>query len=223
MPKPYQVCKGVFQVGGSGLSHPNDCSVYVVDAGSLVMIDAGAGESFDELVANIKGAGLPLEKLKAVIVTHAHIDHVGPLSRLRQKYGLEIIVHELDAPGIETGRGIGAEFYGVDYRPCPVDRRITGEDTTLTIGNRQFRLLHIPGHTPGSLAVVIDCDGNKVLFGQDIHGPYLPRWGGDPVAARKSLQKLLDLKADILCEGHFGVYRPAEAVDRYIRGYLEGL
>jgi glyoxylase-like metal-dependent hydrolase (beta-lactamase superfamily II) len=62
-----------------------------------------------------------------------------------------------------------------------------------------------------------------VLFGQDIHGPYFPHWGADLAAARRSLQKLIDLKADILCEGHFGIYRPAEQVERYIKQFIGSL
>jgi glyoxylase-like metal-dependent hydrolase (beta-lactamase superfamily II) len=62
-----------------------------------------------------------------------------------------------------------------------------------------------------------------VLFGQDIHGPYYRDWGADPEQAKASLQKLIELKADILCEGHFGIYRPASAVEDYIRGYMERL
>jgi glyoxylase-like metal-dependent hydrolase (beta-lactamase superfamily II) len=81
----------------------------------------------------------------------------------------------------------------------------------------------VPGHTPGSMAVLLETEGKKVLFGQDIHGPYVPAWGADPARARESLRKLLSLKADILCEGHFGVYQPAAAVADYVRGYVESL
>ena len=51
----------------------------------------------------------------------------------------------------------------------------------------------------------------------------LPSWGGDPPTAKISLLELIDLKADILCEGHFGIYQPAEKVEQYIRGYMENL
>ncbi len=223
MSRPHRIWQDVYQVGGSGLSHPDDCSVYLVDAGDLVMIDAGAGRSFDRLVDNIRSLGLSPEKLKAVIVTHAHIDHVGALAQFRTRYRVEIIAHELDAPGIETGKGIGAEFYGMDYAPCAVDRRVWGAGASLDIGRHRFHLVHIPGHTPGSIAVYLDIAGRRVLFGQDIHGPYVPEWGAEPERARKSLRKLIELKPDILCEGHFGVYEPAEVAKDYIMQYLDRL
>lgn len=223
MSRPYRIWQDVYQIGGSGISHPDDCSVYLVDADDLVMIDAGAGSSFDRLVDNIRSLSLSPEKLKMVIATHAHIDHVGALFQFRGRYGAEVVAHELDSPGIESGRGIGAEFYGVDYSPCPVDRMVSGAEASLSIGRHHFRLLHMPGHTPGSIAVYLDIAGKRVLFGQDIHGPYMSQWGAEPAKAKQSLRRLIELKADILCEGHFGVYQPAETVKNYIRQYMDSL
>lgn len=210
-------------IGGSGLSHPNDCSVYLIDAGDLVFIDCGAGDSFDELLANIRSLALDPNKLTTILVTHRHIDHIGSLKRFKDEFGVQIIAHELDANAIESGIGTGADAYGVDYEPCTVDIRITGEVETLSFGLYQLTTIHIPGHTDGSIAAYIDMPDGRVLFGQDIHGPYLPQWGADINKARQSLQKLIDLKADILCEGHFGIYKPSTAVEKYIRGYLNNL
>ncbi|MCX6000363.1 MAG: Zn-dependent hydrolase, partial [Chloroflexi bacterium] len=56
--KPFKVWQGVYAVGGSELSHPNDCSVYLIAGGNeLVLIDCGAGNSFDTLVGNIQSLG----------------------------------------------------------------------------------------------------------------------------------------------------------------------
>ncbi|MEW6034694.1 MAG: Zn-dependent hydrolase, partial [Chloroflexota bacterium] len=74
----------------------------------------------------------------------------------------------------------------------------------------------------GSIAALLDV-GKKVLFGQDIHGPYYPQWGSDPDRALASLRKLSSLQADILCEGHFGTYEPATAVKDYIESYVREL
>ncbi len=223
MGKPFKVWKDVYMIGGAELSHPYDCSVYLLDADDLVLIDAGAGKSFNKLVANIRNLGFATERLKAILVTHAHIDHIGSLHQFQESFCIQIIAHELDAGKIEQGRGVGAEFYGVDYQPCRVDVRIKGDEESLRFGNDELKTIHIPGRTPGSIAAHVDMDGKRVLFGQDVHGPYYREWGADPAKAKLSLEKLLDLKADILCEGHFGIYQPADAVGSYIRGYLDSL
>ena len=213
----------VYIIGSSAISHPYDCCVYLVNAGELVLIDAGAGQSFNRLVDNIYALGFAPEQLNSIIVTHGHIDHIGALAEFRKKYGVKVIAHELDAPAIESGNGTGADVYGVDYQPCPVDVKINGAEHDLHYSQHDLKLIHIPGHTPGSIAVYVEITGKRVLFGQDIHGPYEAEWGGDRKQAIASLEKLVDLKADMLCEGHFGIYQPGDRVKRYIESYIYNL
>jgi len=221
--EPFEICKDVYQVGGSSLTSPDDCSIYLVDGGSeLVLIDSGTGRSFEKIVKNIERLGLSPRNLKYIIATHAHIDHIGSLARFKEEFNSRILAHKLDSEGIETGIGVGAHWYGVIYKPCPVDIKIDRDQEELSVGKHVLKLLHIPGHTPGSIACYIDIAGKRVLFGQDIHGPYhLP--GGDRKMAKFSLKKLLDLRADILCEGHFGIFEPKEEVKSYIERYISQL
>lgn len=58
MERPFRVWKDVYAIGGSDLSHPADCCVYLIDAGELILIDSGAGESFNRLVDNIEALGV---------------------------------------------------------------------------------------------------------------------------------------------------------------------
>jgi glyoxylase-like metal-dependent hydrolase (beta-lactamase superfamily II) len=221
MTKPFRVWKEIYAIGGPELTHPYDCYVYLISGDEMVLIDSGAGESFDLLVDNIQSLGFKPEKLRVVIATHAHIDHIGALYRLQKKFGTQIIAHELETRAIETGIGIGAEFYSVAYKPCKVDIKLSSPEEVLQYGGYELKIIHIPGHTPGSVAVYVDME-KRILFGQDIHGPYFLK-GADPAQAKISLQKLIDLEADILCEGHFGIYQPAAEVKRYIEGYLYSL
>ena len=223
MRKPFQVWEDVYAIGGPDLSGPADCCVYFIGGREPVMIDAGAGNSFDRLVANIESLGFDPRKLAAIIITHAHIDHIGALGRFQEKFSIKLISHELDSEAIETGKGTGAEFYGVSYQPCKIDHKLTIAEENLTFGPHELRIIHIPGHTSGSIAVYVDMAGKRVLFGQDIHGPYYPEWGADLANARASLRKLSELNAYILCEGHFGIYQPANEVKRYIEGYLQSI
>ncbi len=224
MSAPFRVIDSIYMVGSSEVSDSMDCCIYLVDAGELVLIDTGAGKSAGRVVDNIQAMGLMPEKLSTIIITHAHIDHIGSLYALKTKYNAKVIAHEADAQAIESGKKVGAEYYGVKYRTCKVDIKLQGESSNFKIGAFEFQFLHIPGHTPGSVVVILnDVGGEKVLFGQDIHGPYHPMWGGEPLKAIKSLEKLREIRADILCEGHYGVIRPAEEVDEFISEYIDGL
>ena len=223
MSKAKSICDRVYAVGGSGLSAPEDAYVYVIDAGSeLVMIDAGVGYGKKRIEENIRSMGWQPAQGWHIIATHCHIDHIGGLYAWKEQYGPKIIAHEMDRAGIEGENDLltAASMYGVSYKPVKVDLLLRGEEESLLLGDLDFHFLHTPGHTPGSISVYIDTKDGRVLFGQDIHGPFSDSWNSDLGEWRQSMKKLLDLKADVLCEGHAGVYR-GEKVGGYIRGYLK--
>jgi glyoxylase-like metal-dependent hydrolase (beta-lactamase superfamily II) len=134
-----------------------------------------------------------------------------------------VIVHELDAAAMESGDPVktAAEWYNLSFPPTPVDYQLSEVREVLKFSRGELLCLHTPGHTPGSISVILDYDGKRVLFGQDIHGPFSDSFGSDLAAWKKSMEVLLGLQADILCEGHFGIYRPEAEVKRYIQNYLE--
>ena len=223
MSKAKEICDRVYAVGGYGLSGPEDCCVYLVDAGrELVLIDSGAGLSMDRIEENIRSAGFEPAQLLHIIATHCHIDHIGGLATLVKRYGSKIIAHELDRAGIEGENDelTAASMYGIEYQPVKIDILIKGEAEKLQLGDLEFDFIHTPGHTPGSISPYIDTKDGRVLFGQDIHGPFSPSWGSDLIQWRKSMEKLLALKADVLCEGHAGVYK-GNKVEKYIESYLD--
>jgi len=213
----------VYQVGGSHITDPKDCSIYLIDAGELILIDTGAGASVQKIVRNIENAGLDPRMLSTVILTHCHIDHIGGARFFKEEYGAKVIMHERDAVVVAQGDPImtAAHWYGVNLLPLPVDVVIEEEERRMTIGTSDIVCLHTPGHTPGSLSVYMDIEGRRILFGQDIHGPFLKEFGSDLKTWTSSMKKLLALEADILCEGHFGIYEPRERVREYIETYLE--
>jgi len=223
MSKVKSICDRVYAVGGSGLSAPEDAFVYLVDAGSeLVLVDSGVGYSISRIEDNIRSLGFEPARVWHIIATHCHIDHIGGLSAWKERYGSRIIAHELDRAGIEGENNAltAASMYGVDYRPVKVDTLLAGEAQEIVLGDMKFHFLHTPGHTPGSISVYIDTRDGRVLFGQDIHGPFSPDWGSDLQMWHASMQKLLALRADILCEGHAGVYR-GDKIGKYIESCLK--
>ncbi|MDD3363496.1 MAG: MBL fold metallo-hydrolase [Syntrophomonas sp.] len=223
MKKIIEVCPHIYQVGGNSLSYPQDCCVYLVEGDSeSVLIDAGAGKSASLLVDNMKQSGIDIDAIKYIIATHGHIDHIGGLKALQESLQAQVVAHSLELPAIQEGLAhlTAASWYGVNYQKVIVDRVLIGAQETIQVGNMTMVCMHTPGHTQGGISVYVDTGGLRVLFGQDIHGPFNREWGSDLKQWRISMQALVDLKADILCEGHFGIYQPAAAVRDYIEGYL---
>jgi len=219
-----RITEGVYLVGGMDYSHPQDAAVYVVSCGEgLVMIDCGAGKEPDVIVDNIREAGLDPGRLTTLVLTHCHVDHIGSASFFREKFRCTVVAHDLDADAVESGDPslTAARWYNSRLPKTTVDSRLTGELETITCGSDEIHCLHTPGHTPGSISVYIDRQGKRILFGQDIHGPFNREFRSDIAQWRRSMEKLLALEADVLCEGHFGIYKPAARVEQYIRGYLD--
>jgi glyoxylase-like metal-dependent hydrolase (beta-lactamase superfamily II) len=80
MSRAKSICNSVYVVGGSELSAPEDAYVYLVDAGSeLVMIDAGVGYGMKRIEENIRSLGWQPAQVWHIIATHCHIDHIGGL------------------------------------------------------------------------------------------------------------------------------------------------
>lgn len=213
-----EVFKDVYHVGDSG------CSVFLVDTHSedgLVLIDCGMSLG---MIKRIKKGGLNPMDIQHCILTHFHIDHIGCCSALKEfNKKVKFYAHELDALPIEEKgheKETAARWYGVDYKPIKLEKRFKGSLEILKFGNYEFQCIHTPGHTPGSISIVLEVDDTKILFGQDLHGPMIPGISNFE-DYQNSLRELLDLRADILCEGHFGIYQPASHVKRYIEGYIE--
>ena len=219
-----EIINGVYLVGGPGITSADDAAIYLIDfVGELVLIDAGAGRSSSQIVRNIERLGFNSAAISNLILTHCHIDHIGSAPFFKKQYGTKILIHELDAKAVESGdsRKTAANWYGTTFPPTALDRKLKGEHETLKFGSEELHCLHTPGHTPGSIALYLGRAGKRVLFGQDIHGPFHRDFDSDIEAWKKSMQKLLGLNADILCEGHFGIFQPKERVRGYIERYLE--
>jgi len=216
-----RVLEGIHLVASSAFTSSGDCEAYLVATGgdSCVLIDAGCDPTASGLIANIEDLGTPVSYL---ILTHAHIDHIGGAHAVQERYGCRVVAHELERAGIENYDPVrtAADIYGVSYTPVRIDDIITG-DATLRLDGKDFHFHHIPGHTPGSIAASTVIDNKKVLFAQDIHGPFHRNWGSDTTAWQESVEKLIALEADVLCEGHFGVYQPKERARRYLESFIK--
>lgn len=200
-----------------------DCCVYLVDgSGPLALIDSGCGAGYHEILANIIRLGFEPERLQYLLLTHCHIDHVGGAARFAEDYGVELVAHRNAAEPLERGdRMMTAAFlYGVTLDPLTINWKLAAAEEEIALGELILNVLFTPGHSPGSVSAYLDVGDVRVLFGQDIHGPFHPDFGSDLRQWRDSMNRLLALDADILCEGHFGIYSPADAVRKYIESYL---
>lgn len=223
--RSFEIISGIFCVGGSDISHPQDALAYLVKSNDrAVLIDAGAGKGSSVIWENIQRSGVHPRELTHLILTHAHVDHIGGAEFFKDKAGCRIIAHEADQEAIESGDPVltAASWYGVTLPRLKVDQILKETAEEIPLGSKEKIIcLHTPGHTPGSISPYIDRQGQRVLFGQDIHGPFSKDFGSNLSDWRHSMEELLALKADILCEGHFGIYRTPQKIKTYIEQYMK--
>ena len=219
-----EITSEIFQVGGGYFTAPEDAAIYLIRfGGEAALVDSGCGNGTERLLANIGKTGTDLSGIKYLLITHCHFDHTGGAAALKEKIGMEIVAHELDAGYLEAGNNTvtAANWYGAKIKPFRVDRKLKGASEEILLGGRKIAAVHAPGHSPGSVVYLAESDGKKVLFGQDVHGPLDPGFLSNRKDYIKSLNMLLAIEADILCEGHFGVYRGKDEVAGFIRQYAE--
>lgn len=218
-----RITSNIFQVGGSEESHPSDAAAYLIIAGTEgILIDAGTGKGTMRILKNISSAGIDPSAVSHLFVTHCHFDHTGGINGIREKTGCLVVAHELDAAFLEMGdpEVTAASWYGSVMDPTRIDIRVEEPRRVFSFGDTDITMYHTPGHSPGSAVLTMESDGEKVLFGQDVHGPLNEVLRSSRADYVESLEFLLSLEADILCEGHFGVYRGKEKVQRFIESFL---
>jgi len=219
-----KILSNLWQVGGPGFTSPRDAAVYLIRFGEkAALIDAGSGGAHEALKRNIDRYLDVNVKVAYLLLTHCHFDHTGGAEAVREEYGCQIVCHVLDAPYLEGGDSevTAAAWYGSRMPPLSIDMKIEKDQQVIQVEEARITAHHWPGHSPGSLVYTTQMDGQTVLFGQDVHGPLDPSLLSDQAAYQRSLKKLLRLNADVLCEGHFGIYRGKETVQNFIGSFVE--
>ena len=218
-----EIIKNVWQVGGAGFTSPDDAAIYLVRFGEkAALIDAGCGTAHGKLIINISAVLPSTAEIEYLLLTHCHYDHAGGAAALRKQYGCKIVAHQLDAAYLEAGDSqvTAASWYGVQLAPLTIDHKMEGQKKIFRVGNGEVLAHHCPGHSPGSLVYLVKLEDQKILFGQDVHGPLDSSFLSDRKDYIRSLKFMLGLKADILCEGHFGIYKGSDNISKFIQSYL---
>ncbi len=215
-----QVIEGVYFIPGQDEFIP-DAHVYLIGksgSSDLSMVDAGLMGKGEYKVNTIKDLGFRLEDIKRVIMTHTHLDHVGCLREIMEMMPwLELWVQEAEAGPLEEGDE--RIVYGMDMFQTMmqsqynlkagdftfrVQRRLQGGET-LPIGGMNWEVLHIPGHSPGSIALY-DREDRVLIPGDTVYADAaIGRFdlhGADAGELKASLLRLAELDVDILLPGH---------------------
>ena len=218
-----KIVQNLWQVGGGDLTAPEDAAIYLVKSGNqAALFDSGCGTGHERLVENISSVLAVNTAITYLFLAHCHFDHVGGAAALKEHYGCKIVAHQLDADYLEAGNSnvTAASWYGKKMQPLTIDHKIDGHKEIFKVGKQEVIAYHCPGHSPGSLVYWIELENKKILLGQDVHGPLDPSLLSNREDYIRSLKFMMALNADILCEGHLGIYRGKENINKFIQSYL---
>lgn len=166
-----------------------------------VLVDAGLGTR--AIIDFLKSEELQLE---AMLITHAHPDHIAGAADLAEATGADVYLHEIEIQALDMMPQAMLAMLGIEDLRKPTDMKPLVGGQTLELAGLQIKVLHTPGHSPGSTSFLIDgalFDGDLVFRGS-IGRTDFP--GGDFEALMNSVREhvfVLDPETKVY-PGHMG-------------------
>lgn len=183
-----------------------------------ILIDTSTSHHWNKLLRRLNNLGVT--QIDLLVLTHTHFDHAGNAWKIKDKYQASVIVHRCEASFLESGTMIipnGTNIitktlinaFGklveprLNYKPCKFDV-LTDEKFELSEFGFQAYILHTPGHSCGSVSVIVD---NEIaLVGDTMFGVFknsiFPPYAEDVSQMIKSWGKLLDTNCYLYLPSH---------------------
>ena len=186
---------------------------YLIVGETLTLVDSGLPWDGGGVLSYIESLGRSPRELRRILMTHGHPDHAGSAARLSRATGAEIVAHRADTVAMGDGRralgykgSFGMIRAAVPFQRPAVARRLVEDGDVLPV-HGGIRVLHTPGHTPGSLCFLLERSGTlftgDTIFSDGEHlSRSVPFPGYDADAYARSLARLASIPFEAALGGH---------------------
>ena len=141
----------------------NSYLVWAEDSKKAVLIDAGLSTHL--ILEYLKANEL---ELVAILVTHAHPDHIAGVADVAEATGADVYLHEIEIPAVKMMPEMMLAMLGIEELKTPQDIKPLTDGQVLELAGLTIKVLHTPGHSPGSTSFLIEdalFDGDLVFRG----------------------------------------------------------
>lgn len=208
--KPFPITDNVWYVGNSQVAS------HLIDTGDgLVLLDTGWPSTLYMLLESIRDAGFSPAKIRYLLHSHAHVDHIGGTRRMVRKYGCRTMLGEKDLSLLKERRALN--LCGYYHCEDVADFEITdpiSKNETFRLGNTEFQFVDAPGHTPGTLGIFFNSTWGGKPCRVGMHGgagrntlesSFIRAYALDPKVREDyadSLQKLMKQHVNVALGNH---------------------
>ncbi|MEM4750363.1 MAG: MBL fold metallo-hydrolase [Sulfolobales archaeon] len=209
---------------------PLRTNCYMIESlNEALIIDPGWHEGLDDMIRIIRSRSL---KLIGFIATHGHFDHIAGVSRLREEFNAEFMIHERDLEIALRAHDIALRYLNIEIPRVPKPDRFIREGDLIRVGDSRIEVIETPGHSPGSVSLILRESSSgrlriftgDTLFKDSIGRVDIP--GASPEMMRESLRKIISLPRDTLVyPGHGAETVLGREIERnnVLRSFLEDL
>ncbi|MGV8122355.1 MAG: MBL fold metallo-hydrolase [Candidatus Xenobiia bacterium LiM19] len=195
-------------------------NVFLIKGERSILIDTGIPGSFDTISRAFRDNDIDPKSVSLIIVTHCHSDHIGDIARIKELTGARVAVHRLEGELLKNGRnaevcGVGTigkllafmlRFMNPDRLPGVEADILIDDELVLNDFGVEGRVIHTPGHTPGSVSVALDTGdiftGDTLMKMSAKGKPRFSMFIVDMKESKKSLSRLLALSPRRLYPAH---------------------
>lgn len=206
--------------------------VFLIKGEQPILIDAGNPGSGKKILKKIEEHGIAPEEIKLIIMTHAHSDHFGGLHFLTETLDAKVAIHQQEAENLTNGDDTEVKPVGIKGHLAkmliPNIPNLKGvspdiviqEEMSLEAFGVNGKVIHTPGHTPGSVSVILD--SGEAIVGDLIMGGFIRSdtpdfaiFAFDTDQIKESVKKVLSYEPKTVYVSHGGPFSAKEVAEKF--------